>query len=165
MVDEVRSTQNGSRTKNINLIINDIQKENEQEMERIHSILNKNKQKIRGQMKSDYQQEMQNVELQELELERSQQMSSDKKVQKMKLIKQLKIGRGIDSGGSDTESEGDEDLDQISLNTVKDLYENSGDGIIEGEGFVKHKKKRKVSQENEDMDLSEIEKNLEHGVD
>lgn len=83
----------------------------------------------------------------------------------MKLIKQLKIGRGIDSDGSDTESEGDEDLDQISLNTVKDLYENSGDGIIEGEGFVKHKKKRKVSQENEDMDLSEIEKNLEHGVD
>ena len=58
MVDEVRSTQNGSRTKNINLIINDIQKENEQEMERIHSILSKNKKKIRGQMKSDYQQEI-----------------------------------------------------------------------------------------------------------
>ena len=54
MVDEVRSTQNGSRTKNLNLIMNDIQKENEQEMERIHSILNKNKKKIRGQMKSDY---------------------------------------------------------------------------------------------------------------
>jgi hypothetical protein len=60
--------------------MNDIQKENELEMEKIKQILSKNKKKIRGQMKSDYIQEMQNVELEEMELERSVQKNSDKKV-------------------------------------------------------------------------------------
>ena len=89
-------------------------------------------------------------------------MSSDKKVQKMKLIKKLKIGRGVESGSSSSEEMDEEDLEQISLNTVKDLYENSGDGIEESGSF---KKRRRKTQDNEEMNLSEIEKNLEDGVD
>jgi hypothetical protein len=91
-------------------------------------------------------------------------MSSDKKVQKMKLIKKLKIGRGVDSGSSSSDKSDieDEDLDKISLNTVKDLYENSGDGI---EGSATRSKRRRKNEDNEEMNLSEIEKNLEDGVD
>ena len=88
-------------------------------------------------------------------------MSSDKKVQKMKLIKKLKIGRGVESGSSSSEDQEDEDLEQISLNTVKDLYENSGDGIEDSSN--RSKRRRKAT--NEEMNLSEIEKNLEDGVD
>lgn len=40
-------------------------------MQRIKNILSKNKKKIRGQMKSDYMQEMHNVENEEKEIEMS----------------------------------------------------------------------------------------------
>ena len=90
-------------------------------------------------------------------------MSSDKKVQKMKLIKKLKIVRGVESESSSSEDQEDEDLEQISLNTVKDLYENSGDGIEISSN--RSKRRKKATQDNEEMNLSEIEKNLEDGVD
>jgi hypothetical protein len=83
----------------------------------------------------------------------------------MKLIKKLKIGRGVESESSSSEEQEDEDLEQISLNTVKDLYENSGDGIEESGSFNRSKRRKKATQDNEEMNLSEIEKNLEDGVD
>lgn len=110
-------------------------------------------------MKSDYLQEMQAVEQEEQEIERSQQMSSDKKVQKMRLIKKLRIG---ETPCSESESSG-EDLDQISLNTVKDLYENSVDGMMDQESLVR--KQRKKKSPTDEMNLSEIERNLEDGED
>ena len=79
----------------------------------------------------------------------------------MKLIKKLKIGRGVESGSSSSEDQEDEDLEQISLNTVKDLYENSGDGIEDSN----RSKRRRKAKDNQEMNLSEIEKNLEDGVD
>ena len=79
----------------------------------------------------------------------------------MKLIKKLKIGTGVSSGSSSSEDQEHEDLKQISLNTVKDLYENSGDGIEDSN----RSKRRRKAKDNQEMNLSEIEKNLEDGVD
>jgi hypothetical protein len=104
-------------------------------------------------MKSDYIQEIQNNDIQEKEFEISFQKNSDKKMQKLALIKQLKINRSQDnqnsssnsnSDMSDPESPDKNDLDQISLVTVKDLYENSGDGMIDQEVLVAKKKKKKL---------------------
>ena len=65
MVDDVRSSQNGSRTKGLNDALSRVEIDNNMEVSDIREMMSRNKEKIREQMEIDYKIEREMINLQE----------------------------------------------------------------------------------------------------
>lgn len=65
MVEDVRSSHNGSRTQGLNNALNEVKMDNETGMKQIREMMQKNKEKIREQMEIDYKIEREIINLEE----------------------------------------------------------------------------------------------------
>ena len=123
----------GSRTYGLNMVMNSIEDQNDLEIERIRRIADKNKVKIREQVKNDYKLEKKALEKKMKEKEKQAKQTKTEK--KLALLKKLKIDSDASSSDSGSKSESSDeekidfdrskeygDLDEISLNTIQEIY-------------------------------------------